>query len=602
MNRAYARFLASSCAFFVVSLYVKLREVVVTDEYHDAVHATGPFLRAYDAWYTVVFSRDEAIVFLALAALTLLVARLRPAPGAWLRSTAGVCAWGVLPVLSAIEVMGLSYYDVYQTPFPMRDIVFLRWARELAASSDVFSSRVVIGLGLIVVAYGAAWGLYRRLPPRPARRLAQAVTAGAALILACGVVAPRPVLAGSLLSPHPVVWFFVGERPSFERLPADEALVPIGPARRAHDVAVRPRNVILVVLESTPASVVYPYNAAATAGRRLLDTFPDDVTVFDSVYAPAPFSARSFVAMAFGQRPWMTPASAPPRSETLAEILRRRGFRTEAYFMGDSALPGYDDVTRRGLDRFVDENSGEGVDRYARLSWGRDDRFAFDEMGKFIDRQPLDGQPFFLTVVTANPHVPYEIGKLPGRQPIADPKAAHAALVEYDFDLFTDFYARLKKSGLAETTAVLVVGDHGEAFNEHADNIIHSKNLYEENVHVACLLVAPGRLGLPRRIPQLGTLQDMRATVFDLLGIQEPAGHGVSLLFEAPERWILSSTDYGPGQLALRDARYTYVLWPTSGRSALFDRQTDPGEHRDVSAEHPDVAARFRSRLGDFIR
>src|SRR5690606_7989969 len=108
----------------------------------------------------------------------------------------------------------------------------------------------------------------------------------------------------------------------------------------------------------------------------------------------------------------------------------------------------------------------------------------------------------------------------------------------------------LTETGLADSTAVLAYGDHGEAFGEHEGNFIHSKELYWENLHVPVLLLHPRRLGLPARIAQLGTLDDIKPTALDLLGIEAMPGTGMSLLFEAPERVTFHMTDWGPGQVS----------------------------------------------------
>jgi hypothetical protein len=71
----------------------------------------------------------------------------------------------------------------------------------------------------------------------------------------------------------------------------------------------------------------------------------------------------------------------------------------------------------------------------------------------------------------------------------------------------------------------------------------------------------------------------------------------MSLLDSAPDRLIFSATSYGPGQMALRDSRYTFVLWPTTGRHALYDRQLDPGERKDISSERPEITSKFLERL-----
>jgi hypothetical protein len=49
----------------------------------------------------------------------------------------------------------------------------------------------------------------------------------------------------------------------------------------------------------------------------------------------------------------------------------------------------------------------------------------------------------------------------------------------------------------------------------------------------------------------------------------------------------------------VRDERWKLIYVPTRAgvRWMLFDTQTDPGEERDVAAEHPDVVDKLKSAL-----
>jgi len=109
-------------------------------------------------------------------------------------------------------------------------------------------------------------------------------------------------------------------------------------------------------------------------------------------------------------------------------------------------------------------------------------------------------------------------------------------------------------------------------------------------------LLHPRRLGLPARIDQLASLDDITPTVLDLLGLESGDRQGMSLLFAAPARVVVSMTDWGPGQVALRDRQYLYVLSRT-GRELLFDRVADPMEQTNLLTTLPEIAARFRARL-----
>ena len=53
---------------------------------------------------------------------------------------------------------------------------------------------------------------------------------------------------------------------------------------------------------------------------------------------------------------------------------------------------------------------------------------------------------------------------------------------------------------------------------------------------------------------------------------------------------------YGPGQIGLRDKRFTYILF-RNGKELFFDRDADPAELTNVLDRFPEDVARFRARL-----
>ena len=411
--------------------------------------------------------------------------------------------------------------------------------------------------------------------------------------------AGRPKLAEAMLEPNPVAWMLFGRRVSYVDMPPVRTMAPIGESRRAFDVSERPRNVVLVVLESVPAGALAMFDPSEDAGRTMVEEFGNDLTVFDDVYAGAPNSVASLFAVLTGRVPMPTSAAAIKALgdvPTLAQVLKGQGYQTQFLLNGpeDYIIA---DLAGRGFDRAIDMNDPwPDSARYRATTWGFDDRMLFDEALSVLRQRTASSPPFFLTLHTNNPHHPYNSGEIEGLPHSDDPKVRHRLLVRHTMEMFTNFYRELKASGLAESTLVIAYGDHGEAFGEHEGNYIHSRELYWENLHVPVLILHPQRLGLPARIHQLGTLVDVPVTILDIMGLPLGDRDGMSLLFDAPDRLVFSSTDWGPGQVALRDHQYSYILSRT-GRELLFDRVADPMERTNLVTTLPEVAERFRARL-----
>ncbi len=83
----------------------------------------------------------------------------------------------------------------------------------------------------------------------------------------------------------------------------------------------------------------------------------------------------------------------------------------------------------------------------------------------------------------------------------------------------------LDARGLASTTLVIVVADHGEEFFEHG-TLGHRHNLYEEVVRVPLLVRLPAVLPAGVTVPGPVSSSDVLPTVLDILGLPHQDGPG----------------------------------------------------------------------------
>jgi arylsulfatase A-like enzyme len=595
----YGRTVGAILTFVLIGLFVKYADLLLTFELRGRFDPPTLANRASQAWMALRFSWQEFALAAVLLAIIAIWQRRVPAPGRRTRVILGSLR-AALGLGAIVSVLGIKYYEMYHGHMTITDFENIGWALEIAASVNLFESALVpAGMAACaLLVFGLSW-LFARPAPHRIRQL----TAGALALTAATAVtawaAGRPQLSEARLEPHPLLWFFAGPLVTFRDLPPIEELAPIGTQHRKYVATVRPRNLILVVLESTPAEALTGYNPDAAGGRRLFTDFADDITLFEQVFAATPESVGSLLSVLTGRAAvpdnasaWAVAAGRP----TLADALKTRGFRTEFLLTGPSSAI-LDSLVGRSFDRAWNMDSPwPRKAEHARLAWGYDDRMMFDEAAAFLNAQTRDTPPFLLVLYTNIPHYPYQSGLIPGLGDDPDARVRHARLVGYVMELLTDLYASMKASGLADSTAVLAYGDHGQAFGEHEGNYVHAKELYTENVHVPVLLLHPRRLGLPSRIGQLGSLDDLMPTALDLLGIAAPPGSGMSLLSEAHDRLLFQMTTFGPGLVGFRDRRFFYVLSRT-GRELLFDTIADPHERINVLDQHPDIVNAFRARL-----
>lgn len=282
----------------------------------------------------------------------------------------------------------------------------------------------------------------------------------------------------------------------------------------------------------------------------------------------------------------------------LAETLRDAGYATALYHSGRFAYLGMRDIVAdRGFDRLLD--AGDIGGPYV-SSFGTDDGSTVERILSDLDQQ-TPGRPFFLMVLPISGHHPYE-SPGQGPRPFGEGDNYHRYLSDLAMGdaALGRLVDGLDARGLGENTLWIISGDHGEAFEQHPGNVVHSLFIYEENVRVPLIIAAPGLTdsgGLPRRAPQIASVIDIAPTALALLGITAPGGWRGRSLLEPRAGSARFYTDHTTWQEGLRQDHWKYILDRDRGSGQLFNLRADPGERVDVTARYPERAARYRAVL-----
>lgn len=163
--------------------------------------------------------------------------------------------------------------------------------------------------------------------------------------------------------------------------------------------------------------------------------------------------------------------------------------------------------------------------------------------------------------------------------------------------------ADLDSSGLAASTLVVIVADHGEEFFEHG-SFGHGHDVFEELIHVPLLFLWPDRPkfdSMPPRVEQPVSLMDVFPTVSDYLSL--PAhdtpirGHSLRPLLEGTHQgawWPVVSLarggrkmSYREGPLKVRLVRGKEPLGTVPNRVEVYDLERDPLERTALDGEDP---------------
>jgi arylsulfatase A-like enzyme len=242
----------------------------------------------------------------------------------------------------------------------------------------------------------------------------------------------------------------------------------------------------------------------------------------------------------------------------------------------------------------------------------------FNEALKFIDRNR--DRPFLCYIPTNAPHGPYIVD-----ESYSDPyvrKVEHQDRANF-YGMITCIdenlgilRQRLRDWGLEENTILIFMTDNGTSGGATLDEnqfVVRGYNAgmrgikgseYEGGHRVPLFLYWPaGGLDYGRDIPQLTANVDVVPTLLELCGI-DPGDHefdGVSLvpLFRGqaedwPDRVVVTDSQRVAYPIKWRKSSTMTQRWRLINGVELYDILADPGQRRDMAAEHPEVVAELR--------
>jgi arylsulfatase A-like enzyme len=431
-------------------------------------------------------------------------------------------------------------------------------------------------------------------------------------------------------------------------------------------------NALLVTVDSLRTDAVEPYGSAYDTPT--LSAVAERGVVFENAFAHGNWTPMSFPSI-LASRPVFadTGRIGVGGATTLAERLHDAGVATGGFNAANGFLTehwGYDagfdvfDAFVRGADEgraseFVAAHPtlgawlqllGSPFRRVGGILRGGADERPVTDASRMLDVERAatsfvaeTESPFFLWVHYMDAHTPYVpaprhlrdlsdrrvgtvrmliahvrtgLGRSVGDRTLADLRTLYQGAVRQVDASLERLLASLSEAGVADDTAVVVAGDHGEEFMEHG-HLAHYPKLYDELVHVPLLIDVPG---LPaRRVTEHVGLDAIPPTVCDLLGVEPaPDWVGESLLptvrdgVAPPSKPVVSVTvrgedvtqqpiprslDDGDLLVSARDADWTYVRNATTGEEELYDRGVDPARRTDRSADADPAIVAARDRL-----
>ncbi len=552
------------------------------------------------------------------------------------RSSRAACI-GILVFFYLINALTLVWgfaninlVKILGEPFTYQWLVygdFLQNADARNAMSDAFNLRdfTILSLSIVLVlALGGvfAW-LWLQLGATGHRVMLGVVAVGVGLaalgtgyhVHAAGLPASKlqnPIVTfveSALMSPTPVVM----------TMPAnsnDPALASVGdrPAETSRFKAPAPnpvKNVLLFIMESVPAKYVEPFGGQYPVTPSL-NSEVDSSVRFARIYAHAPstnYTLFSLFSSIYNDISYSGMTSSNPhlKLDSLSNTLSAHGFRTGFFWSADSRFQHVDEfLLNKGLDIITDYRGQQcatpvfkiSTESFPNADYGSDICTAATTLD-WINKDP--DKPFLAMMFTAMTHYPYQVTaspdstELPGGQKLvhySDDEKFNSYLnaLRIGDAALGDILEALRKSGRLDSTLVVVMGDHGEAFGEH-ENYGHASALYEENVHIPLMMINP-QLFHGEVDQTLGGVIDIAPTILDILGIPLPKQWQGHSLFSQnrPERTFFFAPWRGV-QFGYRENDKKVIFNGTTGKIEEYDLASDPGERSNLFRDGADQTA-----------
>jgi arylsulfatase A-like enzyme len=323
---------------------------------------------------------------------------------------------------------------------------------------------------------------------------------------------------------------------------------------------------------------------------------------------------------------------------TMADIFRANGYRTGHFgkwHLGDNYPyrpqdKGFDEsvtlggaATHQTPDYWQNDNLDDHY-RHTDGQWRQHKGYCtdvwFDLTMDFMRRCRDEGRPFFCYLPTNAPHSPYYVTLKDAARYAGVGKGNEGAFFGMIANLDDNvgrLAAFLGESGLGDDTIVIYLTDNGgtQGIDIYNAGMRGRKGTYYDGGHrIPCFVRWPrGQLGQPRDVDELAQVQDILPTLVDLCGLNvEPSvakgfdGTSLAALLRGtatalPDRKLV--VQWSPQESpVIDDAAVLWKKWRLVHGKELYDVAADPGQARDVAADHADIVATLRSHYDTWWR
>jgi lipoteichoic acid synthase len=391
---------------------------------------------------------------------------------------------------------------------------------------------------------------------------------------------------------------------------AGVAAEPPPPAKLLSTSGSERRNVVLIVLETSRAQSLTPYNEELGT-TPFLDELARNSLLAERAYAIVPWSSKAEVAINCGIEPNLVQStygvvpeagSSGIPTECLADLLKDQGYNTGFFMPTARAFEDFAGlVDNIGYEDFyssesMDKEGFEEVNYPGGSSY--EDDIMLEPSEQWLEKHK--DKPFLATYHTTTPHHQYIVPKRYGEERFANDEELNRYLntLRYQDFFLKNLFDQYKRLGLYEDTVFVILGDHGEGFGEHG-RFAHGDTIYEEGLRIPLVIHDSKRLDNGVRLKEPVTQLDVLPTIADLLGYQIEGGayQGTSLLRPLPGRTLMFSCWIDRRCLASLKGDKKYIYHHVNRPEEIFDLSKDPLEKQNLADESEEEIVERRSEL-----
>jgi phosphoglycerol transferase MdoB-like AlkP superfamily enzyme len=298
----------------------------------------------------------------------------------------------------------------------------------------------------------------------------------------------------------------------------------------------RPRNVVLISVESLSASFVGAYGSKQGLTPHL-DALARQSMLFENAFATGTRTVRGLEALSIGTPP--IPGQAIVRRpgnehlSTVGQLLHDRGYASYFVYGGYGYFDNMNAYFRANDYRIVDRTDFPSPGEAFENVWGVADEVLFDQSLPRLDDSFRRGQPFFAHIMTTSNHRPFTYP--PGRIDIPSPGGRDGAVKYTDYAIGR-FIERARSQPWFKDTLFVIVADH-------CASVAGKTRLPVDKYHIPLIFYAPALLPAGRYRPMVSQI-DLPPTLLDAVG--QPGRErffGQSLLQQGkpPDRAFISN-------------------------------------------------------------